>query len=118
MRIQYCSDLHLEFTENREFIKNNPIKPNADILLLVGDIIPFSIISNYDWFFDYVSDNFKYTYWIAGNHEYYGYDAAKKCGTFNEKIRDNVFLLNNTTIVHEDVRITRLSLLVQFYRLF
>ena len=33
MKIQYCSDLHLEFEENKKFLKQNPIKPVGDILI-------------------------------------------------------------------------------------
>jgi len=54
-------------------------------------------------FFDYISDNFKTTYWIPSNHEYYYYDAAKRSGVLNEKIRDNIFLVNNTSIKHENI---------------
>jgi hypothetical protein len=41
MTFQYCSDLHLEFPANKKYLKANPIKPESEILLLAGDIIPF-----------------------------------------------------------------------------
>lgn len=53
----------------------------------------------------YVSDNFAATYWIPGNHEYYGFDLATKCGVLNEKIQSNVFLVNNTSVVQDDVKL-------------
>lgn len=104
MTIQYCSDLHLEFPQNRDYLKANPLKPVGDILVLAGDIVPFSIMNKHAAFFKYVSDNFETAYWIPGNHEYYHFDAAKKSGTIDEKIRSNVFLVNNVAIKKNDIK--------------
>ncbi len=104
MKIQYCSDLHLEFPDNNEFIKQNPLEIKGDILVLAGDIVPFATIDEYSFFFDYVSENFKYVYWVPGNHEYYHYDISAKGLSFKEQIRENVFLVNNVSVIHEDVK--------------
>ena len=55
MKIQYCSDLHLEFPENQNYLKANPILPLGDILILAGDITLLRVKENYLWFFKKLS---------------------------------------------------------------
>jgi predicted phosphohydrolase len=95
MILQYCSDLHLEFSQNEAYVKANPIKPIGDILILAGDVTLFSRIDRHSDFFDYISDHFEATYWIPGNHEYYQSDISNRSGSFEETIRNNVTLVNN-----------------------
>jgi predicted phosphohydrolase len=104
MIIQYASDLHLEFPDNREFLRINPIKPTGEVLLLAGDIVPFVVMDKYNDFFNYISDNFETTFWIPGNHEYYKSDISNRSGVLNEKIKNNIFLVNNFSIIHKDVK--------------
>lgn len=104
MIIQYASDLHLEFRENQEFMKLHPLQSKGDVLLLAGDVVPFYIMNKQDDFLNYLSDHFKTTYWIPGNHEYYHFDVSEKWGTINEKIKSNVFLVNNTSIINDGIQ--------------
>ncbi len=105
MKLQYCSDLHLEFPDNKKYLKAKPLQPKGDILLLAGDIVPFVAIDNHKDFFNYISHNFEVTYWIPGNHEFYYFDVSTKSGMINEKIRKNVFLVNNMAIYYENLKI-------------
>ena len=105
MKLQFASDLHLEFPANKLFIKENPLQPVGEVLILAGDIVPFDVLDKNKDFFNYVSEHFETTYWLPGNHEYYRFDIAKKSSVLNEKIRSNVFLVNNTSIIHKNTKL-------------
>jgi predicted MPP superfamily phosphohydrolase len=68
MRIQYISDIHLEFLS--KLLKEKRFHPIADVLCLAGDIgYPKSPI--YKQFLTTVNNQYKKVFLITGNHEYY-----------------------------------------------
>lgn len=79
MKIQIISDMHIDFNEFEIF--NNILVPSADILLILGDI-GSAYTDNYEDFLDYCSENWKYTIFVSGNHEYYM--LSSKIKTFQE----------------------------------
>ncbi|NOX87017.1 MAG: metallophosphoesterase [Chlorobi bacterium] len=98
MKIQYCSDLHLEFPENRRYLKENPIESVGDILILAGDILPFALNDKDYEFFNDVSSEFETVYWLPGNHEYYYSDISTFENEQFRQIRENVFVVDNVQV--------------------
>ncbi len=97
MKIQYISDIHLEF---RNTILN--IQPLADVLVLAGDIgYPFSAI--YKEFIGDVSTKFKKVFVVAGNHEYY--NDTKTMEEINEQINSVVGEFMNMTFLNDSYEI-------------
>ena len=100
MKIQYASDLHLEFGENSKWLKANPLVPSADILILAGDI-GYLGDDNYKThpFWDLVSENYKKVIVIPGNHELYKYyDINELHEGWSLSIRKNVKAYYNSVI--------------------
>lgn len=72
VKIQYASDLHLEFMENTLYLETHPLQPVADILVLAGDtgyLGDEGFVKHPFW--DWASENFKEVIVIPGNHEFY-----------------------------------------------
>lgn len=104
MRIQYCSDLHLEFEQNRKYLINNPLPVSGEILILAGDIIPLHDEYFNNSFFNFISDNYKKVFWVPGNHEFYYKDINEFSRSFNINLRDNIHILNNTELEYENIQ--------------
>lgn len=103
VNLQYISDLHLEFPENEKFIKDNPLTPKGEILIIAGDLVCFSKQTRVNDFINWCSDNFAKTYFLPGNHEWYNYNIDDKPFYLHEKIKDNFHLVNNVKIKYKDV---------------
>ncbi len=103
MRIQYCSDLHLEFEQNRKYIKNHPLSVSGEILILAGDIIPLHDEFFNNPFFSFISDNYKKVFWIPGNHEFYYKDINEYSKSFNIELRSNINIVHNIDVQYENI---------------
>lgn len=103
MRIQYCSDLHLEFAQNRRWLSTKPLIPSGEILIVAGDTHYLGLdFENLD-IFKWASDHYEQTYVIPGNHEYYGgYDLLSHKKPFKWELQSNVFFLNNQSVKIND----------------
>jgi predicted phosphodiesterase len=94
MKFQLFSDIHLELCKNIPYIK-----PLTDYLFLAGDIGNISK-PNLKLFIDYCSKNWKKTFYVLGNHEFYHnnkiYDTLIKA--YNELVSsyDNIYILNDS----------------------
>ena len=107
MKLRYFSDLHLEFIKPNNidnFIKKIP--PGLDeICILAGDIgNPYQ--PNYHIFMKFINENFKKSFVIPGNHEYY--NDIKIIEQTNEYLEDyfqkheNITFLNNSFEIYEE----------------
>lgn len=99
------SDLH--FNNFSTHLYPN-IKPNSEILVMLGDVCEVDQVRQMMPFFRYVSSNWKLILFIPGNHEFYGYFlddtvSVLKCelqSLTNIKILDNeCYRVNNTLFV-------------------
>ena len=99
MKIQYCSDLHLEFEDNLNFLSNCPIKRVGDILIIAGDLVPFVNLSKalYKSEIADLCKGFEKVFWLPGNHEYYLYThhyASSRCEQPLKEV-PNLYLVDN-----------------------
>lgn len=104
MRIQYCSDLHLELEKNSKYILNNPLTVKGDVLILAGDIIPLHDELFKNPFFSYISDNYKKVFWVPGNHEFYHKDINEFSKSYNIRVRKNINIVHNIELQYENIQ--------------
>ena len=107
MIIQYASDLHLEFAENKSFIEHGGLESVGDVLVLAGDI---SYLGDRKmWkrpFWDWCAEHFRETFVAPGNHEFYGgFDIGRTMADYELEVRQNVRYLNNRSVVLDDTEL-------------
>lgn len=105
MKIQYASDLHIEYYDNSVFLARGPFRAAGDVLVLAGDIFPLKEWKTYRQhrFFDWCREHFRETILIPGNHEYYSSDIADWDGEWEIELRPNVRMHQNRVLRVDDV---------------
>jgi predicted phosphodiesterase len=107
MKLRYFSDIHLEFMKpNRvaPFLQQIP-SGEDEICILAGDVgNPFQ--PNYDCFMKFISQQFRKSFVIPGNHEYY--QSSKTIRETNDFMEGyfrqfhNISFLNNSYEVYNN----------------
>lgn len=121
MKLHYASDLHLEFPENREWLRQHPLQGQGGVLVLAGDIMPFGGLNKLREEYVRWGDQYEHVLWLPGNHEYYGGDINDRSGRLDERLTRNVRLLNDEVWYAPGLRIlcttlwTRISQLNEAY---
>ena len=107
MKIQYASDLHLEFAENKSLIELGGLESVGGVLVLAGDVLYLG--DRKMWkrpFWDWCAEHFRETFVVPGNHEFYGgFDIGRTMDDFEMEVRPNVRYLNNGSVVQEDTEL-------------
>ncbi|MBN2520365.1 MAG: metallophosphoesterase [Bacteroidales bacterium] len=105
MRIQYCSDLHLEFDQNNLYIERNPLTVIGDILVLAGDVVPLDDKFLNNNFFRFITDNYKKVFWVPGNHEFYYKDISEYSKSYHIRLSEKLSIVHNTEVQYENIRL-------------
>ena len=108
MKIQYASDLHLEFADNWRILKQEePMNIRGDILVLAGDI-GYLGDDNYQThpFWDWASESYQQVIVALGNHEFYKfYDLSSMHDGLIGEIRSNIHYYYNAVVHIQDIDI-------------
>ena len=112
LRLQFVSDLHLEFPHNQLYLKEHPLEVTGDVLLIAGDSayldLPDSNLDTYGYydFWDWASSHYQQVIVCLGNHDFYAhYDLASMPDGYCRQIRHNVHAYYNSVVSIGDVDI-------------
>ena len=112
LKIQFVSDLHLEFLQNRQYLQDHPLQVTGDILLIAGDSayldLPDSDSDTYGSysFWDWASRHYQQVIVCLGNHDFYAhYDLSTMPDNYCRQIRHNVHAYYNSVVSIGDIDI-------------
>lgn len=97
MKIQYMSDLHMEFVENSRYLKDVEIPVTGDVLVLAGDTFYLNnTTAPLSKFWKWASANYRQVLLVPGNHEYYqGCDVMTRGLQWKWMFKENVGYYQN-----------------------
>ena len=100
MRIQYMSDLHMEFAENSRYIKHNEFPVTGEVLVLAGDTFYLNnTVAPLSKFWKWASANYRQVLIVPGNHEYYQFcDVMERGLQWKWMLKDNVGIYQNQVV--------------------
>ena len=104
MKIQYASDIHLELSDNSNFINSMPFAVTGDVLVFAGDIgyLRDKTLPNMK-FWKWASANYREVLLVPGNHEFYGNgDVLAYGNSWSRKILPNVHYYQNKVVRIDD----------------
>ncbi|MEG0693715.1 MAG: metallophosphoesterase [Oscillospiraceae bacterium] len=107
MRIQFVSDLHLEFKENLAYVQSIPFEVTGEILILAGDTFYLKdrTMPNIK-FWKWASQNYQQVMLVPGNHEFYNNgDVSVRGDSWQYMFLDNVGYYYNKVVRIGDVDI-------------
>ena len=106
MKIQYCSDLHLEFSDNLRMMnaKEPAIEVAGDILVIAGDV-GYLVDKNVEHLrlWKWLSGSYLQVLMVAGNHEFYNNGDIGEMGeSWQKMFRPNVGYYHNKVVRIDD----------------
>ena len=104
MKIQYMSDLHMEFAENSRYIKHNEFPVTGEVLVLAGDTFYLNnTVAPLSKFWKWASANYRQVLLVPGNHEYYQFcDVMERGLQWKWMFKDNVGVYQNHVVRIDD----------------
>jgi Icc-related predicted phosphoesterase len=132
LKIDYLSDLHLEFYRTKNFPDLRADDGTiGDVLVLAGDIMVLKHLDVrrtdkrsrfmrdiYREFFTYISSLYEKIFYVTGNHEFYGDDIINAYGSLHDTLADfpNVECLDRRAVKYEGVHFIGVTLWTDFGR--
>jgi predicted phosphodiesterase len=118
LNLQIASDLHIEYKNNDIPDPLDYITPQAEILVLAGDIGSLYKINQLEGFLKKVCEYFKTVIYVPGNQEFYIVPEIEPVSMNQLTIRlyeienniENLYILNQSSLIIDDICITGCTL--------